>query len=181
MRFLEELTFTETKQVVENQLGIDVKDELLKQKEKENEEQRKEIEDMKRANEQKEKEIAEQKLATEEQKRAMEEQRKEIEDMKRAMKELQKAKTGEAGNKEVRYFLSKFNSSVLNIVDRLPKSGARTRWLRGWNEKALVRSVRQQGTKNLMERFSLPSMTCALTFSIARTAQAWGSTGFLCK
>ena len=138
-RQLEELTFTETEQVAENQLGVDTKDELLKKKEKE------------------------------------------IEDMKRAMKELQKAKTGEAGNKEVRYFLSKFNSSVLNIVDRLPKSGARTRWLRGWNEKALVRSVRQQGTKNLMERFSLPSMTCALTLSMVWTALAWGSIGFLCK
>ena len=47
-RLLEGLTFTETEQVAENQLGIDAV-ELLKQKEKENEE-------LKRANEQKEKE-----------------------------------------------------------------------------------------------------------------------------
>ena len=41
-RLLEGLTFTETEQVAENQLGVDTKDDLLKKKEKE-------IEDMKRA------------------------------------------------------------------------------------------------------------------------------------
>ena len=71
-RLLEGLTFTETEQVAENQLGIDAV-ELLKQKEKENEE-------LKRANEQKEKENEEQ---------------------KKRIAELEATKTGGAGNKEV--------------------------------------------------------------------------------
>jgi len=50
-RLLEGLTFTETEQVAENQLGVDAM-ELLKQ-------QKKEIEDMKRSTEEQKKRIAE--------------------------------------------------------------------------------------------------------------------------
>jgi len=74
-RQLEELTFTETEQVAENQLGVDTKDELLKKKEKE-------IEDMKRA---------------------IEELQKENEEQKKRIGELE-AKSSGAGNKEVCHF-----------------------------------------------------------------------------
>ena len=48
-RQLEGLTFTETEQVAENQLGVDTKDELLNKKEKEIEDLKRTMEDLQKA------------------------------------------------------------------------------------------------------------------------------------